>query len=231
MTTATSPPTCSSRPCPAPGAPPASASRDCGQRLAHDLGTREDGSMTRSTPPASSSVKWRRSASFPDPGVDMRPGAGPGSTPPPGQLIADSTAESGLSPRSAMASSSGFTAPSCARQHRETLERRRCPSRCEQGKAIPSCVPPPGQPEIHLLETFEAGIQSTGTEAKALRAGRTQLREGYVSIEHGEAWRSRSTSASTRWATARTTTPNAAAGCCSTAARSVTWTPRSAREG
>jgi SsrA-binding protein len=42
--------------------------------------------------------------------------------------------------------------------------------------------------EYHLLETFEAGIQLTGTEVKALRAGRTQLREGYVRIEHGEAW-------------------------------------------
>ena len=42
--------------------------------------------------------------------------------------------------------------------------------------------------EYHLLETFEAGIQLTGTEVKALRAGRGHLREGYVRVENGEAW-------------------------------------------
>ena len=42
--------------------------------------------------------------------------------------------------------------------------------------------------EYAILETFEAGIALTGTEVKALRDGRTQLREGYVRIENGEAW-------------------------------------------
>jgi SsrA-binding protein len=42
--------------------------------------------------------------------------------------------------------------------------------------------------EYSILETFEAGIQLTGTEVKSLRAGRTQLRDGYVRIEKGEAW-------------------------------------------
>jgi len=42
--------------------------------------------------------------------------------------------------------------------------------------------------EFSILETFEAGIQLTGTEIKSLRAGRTQLRDGYVRIENGEAW-------------------------------------------
>ena len=42
--------------------------------------------------------------------------------------------------------------------------------------------------EYTILETFEAGIELTGTEVKALRDGRTQLREGYVRIENGEAW-------------------------------------------
>lgn len=42
--------------------------------------------------------------------------------------------------------------------------------------------------EYAILETFEAGIQLTGTEVKALRDGRTQLREGYVRVENGEAW-------------------------------------------
>ena len=38
------------------------------------------------------------------------------------------------------------------------------------------------------METFEAGIELTGTEVKSLRSGRTQLRDGYVRIENGEAW-------------------------------------------
>ena|SRR5487761_1332987 len=42
--------------------------------------------------------------------------------------------------------------------------------------------------EYSILETFEAGIELTGTEVKALRDGRTQLREGYVRVENGEAW-------------------------------------------
>ena len=42
--------------------------------------------------------------------------------------------------------------------------------------------------DFHILETVEAGIALAGTEVKSLRAGRTQLREGYVRIENGEAW-------------------------------------------
>ena len=42
--------------------------------------------------------------------------------------------------------------------------------------------------EYEILETLEAGIELQGTEVKALRAGRSQLRDGYVRIENGEAW-------------------------------------------
>lgn len=42
--------------------------------------------------------------------------------------------------------------------------------------------------EYFVLENFEAGIELSGTEVKALRAGKSQLREGYVRIENGEAW-------------------------------------------
>ena len=42
--------------------------------------------------------------------------------------------------------------------------------------------------EYQLLEFLEAGIQLTGTEVKALRAGLAHLREGYVRVEKGEAW-------------------------------------------
>jgi|SRR5215471_16318885 len=42
--------------------------------------------------------------------------------------------------------------------------------------------------EFEILETFEAGIELSGTEVKSLRGGRTQLTEGYVRIEGREAW-------------------------------------------
>lgn len=42
--------------------------------------------------------------------------------------------------------------------------------------------------EYSILETFEAGVELLGPEVKSLRDGRTQLREGYVRVENGEAW-------------------------------------------
>jgi SsrA-binding protein len=38
-----------------------------------------------------------------------------------------------------------------------------------------------------ILETYEAGVQLTGTEIKSIRAGRVNLRDGYVLIRNGEA--------------------------------------------
>ena len=42
--------------------------------------------------------------------------------------------------------------------------------------------------EYEILETFEAGLELTGTEVKSLRTGRANLREGYIRVERGEAW-------------------------------------------
>jgi SsrA-binding protein len=42
--------------------------------------------------------------------------------------------------------------------------------------------------EYHILETYEAGLQLTGTEVKSAREGRVNLKEGYVRVEGGEAW-------------------------------------------
>ncbi len=39
-----------------------------------------------------------------------------------------------------------------------------------------------------IEDTFEAGIVLTGTEVKALRAGRASLIDGWASIADGEAW-------------------------------------------
>lgn len=40
--------------------------------------------------------------------------------------------------------------------------------------------------EYHILDTFEAGIVLKGTEVKALRAGRGQIRDAYAMVHDGE---------------------------------------------
>jgi SsrA-binding protein len=42
--------------------------------------------------------------------------------------------------------------------------------------------------DYHLLETFEAGIALLGTEVKAIREGRVQLRESYCRLQQAEAF-------------------------------------------
>lgn len=39
-----------------------------------------------------------------------------------------------------------------------------------------------------LLDRYETGMVLTGTEVKAAKSGKVQLREAYVTIEKGEAW-------------------------------------------
>ena len=40
--------------------------------------------------------------------------------------------------------------------------------------------------DYHLLETFEAGIALLGTEVKAIREGRVNLRDSYARVDDGE---------------------------------------------
>lgn len=42
--------------------------------------------------------------------------------------------------------------------------------------------------DYSIEDIYEAGIVLTGTEVKALRAGRASLVDGYVDIDRGEAW-------------------------------------------
>jgi SsrA-binding protein len=39
-----------------------------------------------------------------------------------------------------------------------------------------------------ILETYEAGIQLTGTEVKSIRAGKVNLKDGYALVRNGEVW-------------------------------------------
>src|SRR3954454_10522185 len=40
----------------------------------------------------------------------------------------------------------------------------------------------------HLLESWEAGVMLTGTEAKSLREGKAQIKDGYAAVRDGEVW-------------------------------------------
>jgi len=42
--------------------------------------------------------------------------------------------------------------------------------------------------DYHILETFEAGIVLHGTEVKALRTGRGQIRDAFGRVDDGQAW-------------------------------------------
>lgn len=42
--------------------------------------------------------------------------------------------------------------------------------------------------DYEILDTFEAGLQLTGTEVKSARAGRVQLKDSYVEVRDGEAF-------------------------------------------
>ena len=42
--------------------------------------------------------------------------------------------------------------------------------------------------DYHLLETFEAGVALQGTEVKAIREGRVNLRDSFARVEGGEVW-------------------------------------------
>ena len=40
----------------------------------------------------------------------------------------------------------------------------------------------------HLLDKWEAGLVLQGTEVKALRDGKAQIKDGYASVQDGEVW-------------------------------------------
>ena len=42
--------------------------------------------------------------------------------------------------------------------------------------------------DYHVLETEEAGIALSGTEVKAIRSGKVQLKDSFVEFRNGQAW-------------------------------------------
>jgi len=55
-----------------------------------------------------------------------------------------------------------------------------------EGRAI--AVNRKARHEYHLESELEAGLVLMGTEVKALRMGRASIADGWVSLDHGEAW-------------------------------------------
>jgi SsrA-binding protein len=41
---------------------------------------------------------------------------------------------------------------------------------------------------FHLMDRYEAGMVLTGTEVKAAKGGKIQLKESYAEVSNGEAW-------------------------------------------
>jgi SsrA-binding protein len=42
--------------------------------------------------------------------------------------------------------------------------------------------------DYHVLDTWEVGVVLVGTEVKAIREGRVNLRDSYARVENGEVW-------------------------------------------
>lgn len=42
--------------------------------------------------------------------------------------------------------------------------------------------------DYHVLDTFEAGVVLLGTEVKAIREGRVNLRDSFARLDRGEVW-------------------------------------------
>ena len=42
--------------------------------------------------------------------------------------------------------------------------------------------------DYHVLDSWEAGVALLGTEVKAIREGRVNLRDSYARVENGEVW-------------------------------------------
>jgi SsrA-binding protein len=42
--------------------------------------------------------------------------------------------------------------------------------------------------DYHVLDTWEAGVALLGTEVKAIREGRVNLRDSYARVDNGEVW-------------------------------------------
>ena len=42
--------------------------------------------------------------------------------------------------------------------------------------------------DYHILDSWEAGVALLGTEVKAIREGRVNLRDSYAKVDNGEVW-------------------------------------------
>ncbi len=47
---------------------------------------------------------------------------------------------------------------------------------------------PNARHDYHILSTYEAGMELTGTEVKSIRRGKVNIRDSYINIRQGEMW-------------------------------------------
>jgi SsrA-binding protein len=70
---------------------------------------------------------------------------------------------------------------------REALAERNMPDKTEREKAQTNIAENrKAFHDYHLIETFEAGIALLGTEVKAIREGRVNLRDSFARLDDGE---------------------------------------------
>ena len=70
---------------------------------------------------------------------------------------------------------------------RAFVEHKNLATNSESGNRILSDNRQAGH-NYHLLEKYEAGIALSGTEVKAAKTGKVQLKESYADIQDNEAW-------------------------------------------
>ena len=85
--------------------------------------------------------------------------------------------------------------------------------------------------DYHIEETFEAGLVLTGSEVKALRDGKANLKDSYGRIRTTRSSCGTRTSARTGRRRSSATSRRARASCCCTARRSSACTARSRKSG
>ena len=80
-----------------------------------------------------------------------------------------------------------------------------------------------------ILDTYEAGVALVGTEVKALRDGQASLADWFATVDDGEIWlRNLHIPEYHAGSWTNHSRRGATENCCCTAARSTTWSARSA---
>src|SRR5690348_8477862 len=84
-----------------------------------------------------------------------------------------------------MSTAIATSSTSCSCQARSPRRRNRCSAMPDEKDVA---VNRRAYHDFFIDEKYEAGVMLTGTEVKSVRNGRTNLRDGFIRIDNGEAW-------------------------------------------